>query len=160
MVLLMDAVSESHLNSLLVEDTGGDRFMTMLLITVDAKRKEMRWATAGHDAPIVYDPVRDHFSEFDGSGMSLGLVKRAAYEEHLFTDVQTGQVIMALTDGLWEAFNGYGEIFGKDRVRNLIRRFANLSAAEISEQINAELSRFLGVKSPDDDLTFVIVKVL
>jgi sigma-B regulation protein RsbU (phosphoserine phosphatase) len=67
---------------------------------------------------------------------------------------------MALTDGLWEAFNRDGEMFGKDRVRNLIRRFANLSAADISEQINAELSRFLGAKSPDDDLTFVIVKVL
>jgi len=134
--------------------------MTMLLITVDAKRKEMCWATAGHDTPIVYDPATDHFSEFSGSGVSLGLVKEAAYEEHLFTDVQPGQVIMALTDGLWEAFNGDGEMFGKDRVRNLIRRFANLSAAEISERINAELSHFLGAKSPDDDLTFVIVKVL
>lgn len=150
----------THLNSLLVEDTGGDRFMTMLLITVDANRQEMCWATAGHDPPIVYDPARDHFSEFKGSGMSLGLVKGAAYEEHLFTGVQSGQVIMALTDGLWEAFNGDGEMFGKDRVRNLIRRFANLSAAEMSEQINAALSRFLGAKSPDDDLTFVIVKVL
>ena len=134
--------------------------MTMLLMTVDAKRKEMCWATAGHDTPIVYDPATDHFSEFNGSGMSLGLVKRTAYEEHLFTDVQPGQVIMALTDGLWEAFNRDGEMFGKDRVCNLVRRYANLSAAEISERIIAELARFLGTKSPDDDLTFVIVKVL
>jgi len=150
----------THLNSLLVEDTGGDRFMTMLLMTVDAKRKEMCWATAGHDTPIVYDPAMDQFSEFSGSGVSLGLVKGVTYEEHLFTDVQRGQVIMALTDGLWEAFNEDGEMFGKDRVRNLIRRFANLSAAEINDRINAELSHFLGAKSPDDDLTFVIVKVL
>jgi len=150
----------THLNSLLVEDTGGDRFMTMLLMTVDAKRKEMCWATAGHDRPIVYDPATDRFSEFKGSGMSLGLIKKAVYQEHLFTDVQPGQVIMALTDGLWEAFNRDGEMFGKNRVRNLVRRFANLSAAELSERINAELSRFLDAKSPDDDLTFVIVKVL
>jgi len=150
----------THLNSLLVEDTGGDRFMTMLLMTVDAQRKELCWATAGHDTPIVYDPATDQFSQFNGSGMSLGLVKGVDYEEHLFTDVRPGQVIMALTDGLWEAFNKDGEMFGKDRVRNLIRRFATLSAVEISERINAELSRFLGVKSPDDDLTFVIVKVL
>jgi sigma-B regulation protein RsbU (phosphoserine phosphatase) len=60
---------------------------------------------------------------------------------------------------LWEAFSGDGEMFGKDRVHDLIRRFANRSAAEISEQINAELTRFLGAKSPEDDLTFVIVKV-
>ena len=150
----------THLNALLVEDTGGDRFMTMLLMTVDAKRKEMCWATAGHDTPIVYDPATDHFSEFNGTGMSLGLVKEAEYEEHLFTDVQPGQVIMALTDGLWEAFNKEGEMFGKDRLRSLIRRFANLSAVEISERINAELSSFLEKKRPDDDLTYVIVKVL
>ena len=92
--------------------------------------------------------------------MSLGLVKGVTYEEHLYSDVQPGQIIMALTDGLWEAFNEDGEMFGKDRVRSLIRRFANLPAADISEQINTELSRFLGAKSPDDDLTFVIVKVL
>jgi sigma-B regulation protein RsbU (phosphoserine phosphatase) len=144
----------------LVEDTGGDRFMTMLLMTVDAKRKEMCWATAGHDTPIVYDPATDHFSEFNGTGMSLGLVKGAEYEDHLFTDVQPGQIIMALTDGLWEAFNKDGEMFGKDRVRSLIRRFANLSAVEISERINAALSSFLEQKKPDDDLTYVIVKVL
>jgi phosphoserine phosphatase RsbU/P len=69
-------------------------------------------------------------------------------------------VIMALTDGLWEAFNEDGEMFGKDRVRNLIRQFANLSAVEISERITAELSNFLEQKSPSDDLTFVIVKIL
>jgi len=63
-----------------------------------AMRKEICWAAAGHNAPIVYDPATDHFSEFNGSGMSLGLVKGVAYEEQLFTDVQSGQVIMAFTD--------------------------------------------------------------
>jgi sigma-B regulation protein RsbU (phosphoserine phosphatase) len=150
----------THLNTLLVEDTGDDRFMTMLLMTVDAKRKVMCWATAGHDPPIVYDPATDLFNEISGSGMSLGVVKGVVYEEQLFTDVQPGQVMVAFTDGLWEAFNPDGEMFGKDRVRNLVRRFANLSAAGISEQINAELSRFLGKKNPDDDLTYVIVKIL
>ena len=71
-----------------------------------------------------------------------------------------GQIMLIGTDGLWEAKDPSGEMFGKDRVRNLIRRFANLSAVKISEGINAELSRFLGAKSPDDDLSFVVVKVL
>lgn len=150
----------THLNSLLVEDTGGDRFMTMLLMTVDAERKEMRWATAGHDAPIIYDPAKDRFSEVNGSGMSLGLVRGVAYEEQRITGIRPGQLIMVATDGLWEAFNGDGEMFGKDRIRSLVRRFAKLPAAEIGGRINAELSRFLGAKKPDDDLTFVIVKVL
>jgi serine phosphatase RsbU (regulator of sigma subunit) len=150
----------AHLNDQLVADTGGDRFMTMMLMTIDAKRKEMRWATAGHDAPIIYDLSSDSFIELAGNGMALGLKKGVIYEENLFTDVRPGQVYMILTDGLWEAFNKDGEMFGKDRVRNLIRHFANQSATGITEEIMAELSHFLGDTSPDDDLTFVIVKVL
>jgi sigma-B regulation protein RsbU (phosphoserine phosphatase) len=60
---------------------------------------------------------------------------------------------------LFEAFNSNGEMFGKDRVRELIRNFADKSANEITDRINRELARFLGDTSPDDDLTFVIVKV-
>jgi sigma-B regulation protein RsbU (phosphoserine phosphatase) len=150
----------SHLNIQLVEDTGGDRFMTMMLMTIDAKRKEMRWATAGHDLPIIYDPATDSFIDLTGNGLALGLHKGAAYEEHLFKDVKPGQIYLALTDGLFEAFNTDGEMFGKERIRALIRNSADMSASEISKRINRELARFLGGKSPHDDLTFVIVKVL
>ncbi len=65
----------THLNNQLVKDTGGDRFMTMLLMAVDAERKEMRWASAGHDSPFVYDPHEDRFHELNGSNLSLGLKK-------------------------------------------------------------------------------------
>ena len=149
----------THLNDQLVDDTGGDRFMTMLLMAVDAERSEMRWASAGHDAPLVYDPAEDRFHELNGGSLSLGLQKKAEYAEYLLTDVKSGQIYMASTDGLWEAFNTNKEMFGKDRVRNLIRRCADLSAKEICDRMNAELSDFLGDASPDDDLTFVIVKV-
>jgi len=150
----------AHLNNQLVEDTGGERFMTMMLITVDAKRREMRWATAGHDAPLIYDPAADRFIELAGNGISLGIRKDVAFEENRFNDVRPGQVYMVLTDGLFEAFNSKGEMFGKKRLRKLIRKFAKLSAGEIAERINLELSRYLDGRRPEDDLTFVIVKVL
>ena len=149
-----------HLNNQLVEDTGGDRFMTMLLMSVDADRSEMRWASAGHDAPFVYDPADDRFHELSGSNLSLGLKKKTDYEEHMFKEVKSGQIYLVASDGLWEAFNQNKEMFGKGRVRNLIRRFADLTAEEVCDRINAELSSFLGDTSLDDDLTFVIVKVL
>ena len=102
----------------------------------------------------------ERFIELTSNGLSLGINKGIEYEEHLFTDVKSGQIYMALTDGLVEAFNKNGEMFGKDRVRNLIRNSADLSANEITNRINRELARFLGDMSADDDLTFVIVKVL
>jgi sigma-B regulation protein RsbU (phosphoserine phosphatase) len=150
----------AHLNNQLVEDTGGERFMTMMLMTVDAKRREMRWATAGHDAPLIYDPAVDRFIELAGNGISLGIKKDVAFEENRFNDVRPGQIYMVLTDGLFEAFNSKGEMFGKKRLRKLIRKFAKLSAGEIAERINLELARYLDGRRPEDDLTFVIVKIL
>jgi serine phosphatase RsbU (regulator of sigma subunit) len=149
-----------HLNNLLEEDTGSDEFMTMLLMTVDATRKEMRWATAGHDVPVVFDPGEDRFIELKSNGIVLGLEKGVTYNEHIFADVKSGQVYLAATDGLWETFNKDGEMFGMDHIRNLIRRYAHLSAQEISDKITAEVSRYRGKEKPEDDLTFVVVKVL
>ena len=88
----------------------------------------MRWATAGHDLPIAYDPADDRFIKLSGSGMSLGLQKGNEYEEHLLTEVKPGQTYMASTDGLFEISNTDGEMFGKDRVRGLIRNSVNMSA--------------------------------
>jgi len=150
----------THLNDMLVKDTGEDRFMTMLLMTVDANLKEMRWAAAGHEAPLVYDQTEKRFIELKSSSMSLGLKKDVVYEEHRFMEVKQGQIFMALTDGLPETFNKSGEMFGMQRVQNVIQQYAHLSATELCQQINTEVSRFRGDASAQDDLTFVLIKVL
>jgi sigma-B regulation protein RsbU (phosphoserine phosphatase) len=150
----------THVNRLLVGDGEGERFMTMLLMTIDGKRREMRWATAGHDTPFVYDPRADRWVDFDGGGVPLGIMADETYEEYTFAEVRTGQVYLASTDGVWEACNEGGEVFGKDRLRELIRRNAHRTAAEIGEQLRAELTRFRGDRRRDDDETFVVVKVL
>jgi sigma-B regulation protein RsbU (phosphoserine phosphatase) len=134
--------------------------MTMLLMSVDAREKEMRWASAGHDVPIVYDREKERFIELKGNDISLGVTQDVYYREHQFTDVQPGQVYLAATDGLWETFNQNGEMFGKKRVRSLLRRLADLTATEISSNISEELSRFRGSSSLDDDISFVVIKVL
>jgi serine phosphatase RsbU (regulator of sigma subunit) len=149
-----------HLNDLLVGDTADEGFMTMLLMTVDARRKEMRWATAGHEVPLIYDPQRDEFIELKSRGMVLGIEKNNTYHEETFTDVKSGQVYLALTDGLWETFNKDQEMFGMERVQDMIRRHAHRSAEEISRNITKEMIAFRGKEKPEDDLTFVVVKVL
>jgi len=149
----------AHLNNLLVEVSGGDRFMSMLLMTIDAQRKEMRWSAAGHDAPIVYDPVISSFVDIKSKSVSLGLMKDIKFREQHLTPKE-GQVFIALTDGLSETFNKDGVMFGRERVCNLIRQYADLPAAELAQEFEAQLTRFRGESSPKDDHTFVIVKVL
>ena len=149
----------THVNELLVDDTGGERFMTMLLMTIDPTRGEMRWASAGHGAPFVYDPRNDDFIELGAGGLPLGVLGGETYDEHAFADVREGQLCLAATDGVWEACNEEGSTFGKERVCSLLRQHAQLSAAEISDRLRAELTRFRGAASQEDDITFVVVKV-
>jgi serine phosphatase RsbU (regulator of sigma subunit) len=148
-----------HLNTMLVADTAGQRFMTMMLLTISAKRDELRWASAGHGPPIILDTNRGEFLELDGGGLPLGIMSEEVYEEYVQPGVCSGHLILAATDGLWET-SGEDEMeFGMDRVRQLLRDNADRSAAEISEAIRDALARFRGPAGQDDDLTFVIVKV-
>ena len=88
-----------HLNSMLVPDTGGYRFMTMLLMTVNGRTREIRWSSAGHGAPLVYDPVEDAFVELEGASLPLGLVAGTEYEEYVHQGLPPGSLLLVATDG-------------------------------------------------------------
>ena len=90
----------------------------------------------------------------------MGLEKNKTYHEGIFTGVNPGQIYLALTDGLWETFNQDREMFGMQRVQDMIRRHAQRSAEEICRKIVDEMNRFRGKVRPEDDLTFVVVKIL
>ena len=149
-----------HLNEMLVPDTGGERFMTMLLLTIAPTRGEIRWASAGHGPPIIYDAPSDSFPELEPGGIPLGILEGETFEERLETGMHSGTLILAATDGLWETKGEGDELYGMDRLRALIRANAHRPAAEISEAIRDALAEFRGPAAPDDDLTFVIVKVI
>ena len=149
----------NNMNGLLVEDTGGERYMTMLLMTIDAVSGRLRWATAGHEPPFGYDERSDRFIELEGSGYPLGLMSDITYDEYSFTSVKTGQVYVASTDGIWETVDPQGEMFGINRFRELIRRYAHLSAAQISERISLDLEDYRGSSKQSDDIAFVVIKV-
>lgn len=149
----------THINRLLVEDTGGERFMTMALLVCDPRRRRIRLASAGHDLPLLYDPTQDQFLDLpDVSGLPLGLVSEEEYEEGKESGFGAGSLLLVGTDGLWESQNSAGEAYGKDRIREIIRTNATRSAEEIACAITDGLARFRGAAKQDDDITFTIVK--
>ncbi|MFN3151322.1 SpoIIE family protein phosphatase [Bremerella sp.] len=150
----------NHLNDMLVVDTNGERFMTMLLITMSANKDTIRWASAGHGPPIIYSPKENKFPQLDGGGLPLGLMEGEKYSEYWQPGIHPGTVILATTDGLEETMNEAGEQFGKQRLEELVRENANKPAEEISQIIRQALVGYRGAGSQDDDLTFVVAKVL
>jgi len=148
-----------HTNVQLVHDTGGIRFMTMLIVLFDPSERLLRWSSAGQGPPLLYDPAQAAWIEFGAGGLPLGVLEEESYEEHTDRVLAPGCVILLSTDGLWEAQDASGEPFDMDRVRDVIEANCTRSAEEISTALRAALAQHLGVLRPDDDVTFVIVKV-
>jgi sigma-B regulation protein RsbU (phosphoserine phosphatase) len=150
----------TRVNEHLITDTKGDRFMTMFLAMVDVSGMSMKWASAGHDQPLIYDPRTGLLPEIDigGNGLPLGVMKAEAYCEYVYTGLRAGQVMLIGTDGLWEAKNEAGEEFGKVRVGETIAAAAHLSAGEIEAAIYARLREFSKGRNYEDDVTYVVIK--
>jgi sigma-B regulation protein RsbU (phosphoserine phosphatase) len=148
-----------RLNRLLAADLGGSRFMTMHLSVVDARAGTFRWASAGHDPAILYDPASGKFEESAEASLPLGILEDTEYAEHRYGPLRPGQVITVGTDGVWEMPNAAGEQFGKQRLREAIRAAASGTAAEIVRAILDRLTAFRGDSRPVDDVTFVVIKV-
>jgi sigma-B regulation protein RsbU (phosphoserine phosphatase) len=140
-----------------VLDTG--RFMTLFYLTLDPQEDQIGWVRAGHDPAIIYDPARDTFEELMGNGIALGVDENFTYPENHKTGLSEGQIIAVGTDGIWETCDQDGEMFGKERFRELIRQNSNQGARDILNAVYDELNEFTKGLKAEDDITLVIVKV-
>jgi sigma-B regulation protein RsbU (phosphoserine phosphatase) len=134
-------------------------FMTLFYLTIDPSERNLEWVRAGHDAAIVYDPSKDRFEELMGQGVALGVNEAFDYKKNDWSGLENGQIIAIGTDGIWEAFNKEGEMFGKDRFRSIIRSNSKAGASNILNAVYNELSRYTHGQKTEDDITLVIIKV-
>jgi sigma-B regulation protein RsbU (phosphoserine phosphatase) len=115
---------------------------------------------AGHEPAIFYDPLTDTFEELRGKGMALGVNTDSQYQEYEKADLAKEQIILLGTDGIWEARNPNGEMFGKAPIYRIIRQNPTASAKEILTSCFNSLNLFLENLAPEDDITLVVIKIL
>jgi sigma-B regulation protein RsbU (phosphoserine phosphatase) len=150
----------SDVNSQLAKDVAEyNNFMTLFYLRIDCEHKTMEWVRAGHDPAIFYNPKTRSFEALDGQGIPLGVEESWVYAENKKAGLSEGQIIVLATDGVWEAENIDGEMFGKDRIYDLIRANAALSAKGILNILMNMLYRFTKGRKFEDDVTLVVLKI-
>jgi len=154
------AESLTQVNRLLsadVRDSG--RFMSLFFLMLDQGSRTISWVRAGHDPALFYDPAKDMIEELRGPGMVLGVEEDYCYQQADKTIETEGAIILIGTDGIWEAFNKKGKMFGKQRFKDIIRQNARSGADDILNAVYRELNKFTRGQKSEDDITLVIIKI-
>jgi phosphoserine phosphatase RsbU/P len=149
----------TDVNRLLCLDTSNSMsFMTLFFMLADRLNQKINWVRAGHDPAIIYDASTDSFRELRGSGIALGVDETLSFHEYEYAGWTDDQIIVIGTDGIWETVDDQGEMYGKERLLDLIRRHRDRSAQEIVQTITDALVEFRHTAPQQDDITLVVVK--
>jgi sigma-B regulation protein RsbU (phosphoserine phosphatase) len=139
-----------------VEDSG--RFMTLFICEVDRDNQVIQWVNAGHDPAMIFDRESGEFEELTGNALPLGVSEMTTYQK-FDKKIKPDQIIMMGTDGIWEAQSPQGEMFGKERFKDIIRNNAGRPAKEIIQAVIKEVDRFCHPLEKADDVTLVVTKI-
>lgn len=134
------------------------RFMTLFFLVIDPRDGRLTWVRAGHEPAICYDPAEDRFDTLVGNGLALGVDGSWHFEENARTAMPGGGIVVLATDGIWEARNAKGEMFGKEPLYRIVREQAEAGAEAVLSAVLAALARFRGKRAPDDDATLVVIR--
>ena len=137
-------------------------FVTLLYGTIDVESKVLRFARAGHNPILIHRPLKNDLIFLQPRGLGIGLEKGAIFdrviEEECFS-LQSGDTLIAYTDGLIEARNLRDEEFSQERLDALITAKAFASAEELLHRIKEGYLSFTGRAEPHDDLTCLVIKI-
>lgn len=169
---LMLALSRAHrsprallveLNDLLADHLDNRSFITMTYAVVDLDAGTLTCARAGHTPLLV---VSGGVSEvIVPNGMVLGL--RLPEAGKRFADllvehtqpIRQGDVVVLYTDGITEAMNEDGDLFGDASLSRVVAAHHDLDSSGIRERILRDVRAFVGAAEPHDDMTMVVIKV-
>ncbi len=147
------------LNELLHEDlNGSDLFISMFYLRYNPKLRQLCYANAGHNLPLLWREGEAACWELDTEGMVLGVGKKVIFEEKCLR-LQAGDKLLLYTDGITEAQNPAGEFFGVGRLCELFAGQKQESPETAIANILEALRGFCGSQSFQDDVSMVVLRV-
>jgi sigma-B regulation protein RsbU (phosphoserine phosphatase) len=149
----------SALNHQLARDVGDGRFMTLFYGVLDARDRSLRWCSAGHGPVFLYRNRNGEVEELETTGIPLGIMAAGAWEGAGPIVLESGDILLVGTDGLWEARDLAEEVFGPERLHTTLLSRRHETAAKIYAAAMEAVRVFRGDGRQEDDVTLVVVKV-
>jgi serine phosphatase RsbU (regulator of sigma subunit) len=149
-------------NRILAANMDSRSFITMTYAVVDTAARTLRYARAGHNPLIHLEAATGRTRVLAPQGIGLGMDRGERFEEVLEeaeVKLVQGDVFLFFTDGLSEAMNERAELFGEERLREVIEQAETLGTDDLKDRILGTVREFVGGAAQHDDMTMVILKV-
>lgn len=147
-------------NRILSEDIGQEYFVTLFLGRLDPTSRQLDYCSAGHPPGFVLNAAGEIKHELRRTGVPLGIMADSKYETAAPTQLQSGDLVLLLTDGVEETMAPDNSLFGYDRTLQIVRDNQHKTAEEILDTLYRAAQEFSGNSPQLDDITGIIIKVL
>jgi len=146
-------------NSILAEDVGCERYITLFLGQIDPKSRSFIYASAGHPAGYVLDDRGVIKTTLKRTGIPLGMRPDTKYSAAPEIALAPGDLILLLTDGIEEASAPDESLFGIERILDVARAHRARPAREIVRALYESARQFANLAPQLDDITSIVIKV-
>lgn len=131
-------------------------FITMLMAEIDIEKMQLSYCNCGHEPALL---IRDdRVIDLHEGGFVLGVMPDAEYTVETI-ELEDGDFLLFYTDGLIDAANFDGQLWGRERLIKAMKKFRGASAGRVIKHILQHRRRFVGLATQCDDTSIVVAKL-
>jgi len=131
-------------------------FVTLFFGVLDPKNGELTYINAGHNPPVLLDPLGNVKGRLTLTGPAVGMIPDITYTSRQLM-IERGDTLFLFTDGVPESHNPEGKLFTEKRMLELLAEPVP-AASVLLTRIMHELNIFMGNSNPFDDITMLAIK--
>jgi sigma-B regulation protein RsbU (phosphoserine phosphatase) len=145
-----------RLNQLLLDKSLSFQFVTLFLLLMTPQGSG-QFISAGHNPAYLFRAATGRIEDLAASGAILGFFHTVSYDYGPL-QLSIGDVLVIYSDGLTDAANGSEEMFGEERLLEIIRQQAPAGGAALKETILNAITAFTMGMPQTDDITFLVIE--
>ncbi|ESR27169.1 PP2C family protein-serine/threonine phosphatase [Lutibaculum baratangense] len=131
-------------------------YFTMILGEVDCPREQLHFVQAGHPSPVLLE-ADGSFRTLGDGGLPVGLVPEAEFEI-VTSPFRPGDRLLVHSDGVTEAAGPAGEIFGEERLMDVVSRHRDASTRSLIDAVVGAVREWRGSGTFEDDVSLLVIE--
>jgi serine phosphatase RsbU (regulator of sigma subunit)/HAMP domain-containing protein len=146
-------------NALLTPRISARLFMTTVMLRWDKPLQKMFYTGAGHEHIVLYRANGETVETIPSGGIALGMIpdnSKIAQEKEI--PMEVGDAILLFTDGITEAKNATGEMYGLERLQKALQQNGYRPTESLFDNLTKDFSQFVGEYVQADDITMIVIK--